>query len=164
MHTTLFAGDSFMPPDTASASISQKPTVQPQVAQFLTPNFYQLAGDGIHFSLRTEGFRAPFVNYQDATRTLTFSGDQVRLVDVPDLGTVVSVTLLLTPDAGSTTFSVLLPQVNLPDQLGASERVRTQAITTVHKFSIAPQFDIGQREFYTSVRLKGTASRTIVPL
>ena len=103
-----------MPPDTASASISQKPTVQPQVAQFLTPNFYQLAGDGIHFSLRTEGFRAPFVNYQDATRTLTFSGDQVRLVDVPDLGTVVSVTLLLTPDAGSTTFSVLLPQVNLP--------------------------------------------------
>jgi hypothetical protein len=100
---------------------------------------------------------------QDAHRTLTFTGDQVRLVDVPDIGTVVSVTLLLTPDSGSTTFSVLLPQVNLPAQLGASERVRTKAITTVHKFSIAPQLDIGQREFYTSARLKGSASRTIVP-
>jgi len=164
MHTTLFAGESVMPPDTASASISQEHAAQPQAAQFLTPNLYQLAGDGIHFSLRTEGFRAPFVNYQDAHRTLTFTGDQVRLVDVPDLGTVVSVTLLLTPDAGSTTFSVLLPQVNLPNHLGASERVRTQGITTVHKFSIAPQFDIGQREFYTPVRLKGSASRTIVPL
>jgi len=153
-----------MPPDTAFASISQEPQVLPQAAQFVTPNLYQLAGDGIHFSLRTEGFRAPFVNYQDAHRTLTFSADQVRLVDVPDLGTIVSVTLLLTPDAGSTTFSVLLPQVNLPNHLGASERVRTRGITTVHKFSIAPQFDIEQREFYTPVRLKGSASRTIVPL
>ena len=153
-----------MPPDTASASMSQEQAAQSQAAAFVTPNLYQLAGDGIHFSYRTEGFRAPFVNYQDAHRTLTFTGDQVRLVDVPDLGTVVSVTLLLTPDSGSTTFSVLLPQVNLPNHVGTSDRVRTKGITTVHKFSIAPQFDIGQREFYTSVRLKGTASRAIVPL
>src|SRR4051812_29453990 len=114
-----------MPPDTASASISQKPAAQPQVAQFLTPNLYQLAGDGIHFSLRSEGFRAPFVNYQDAHRTLTFSGDQVRLVDVPDLGTVVSVTLLLTPDAGSTPFRVFLPQGELAKQLGYPELERS---------------------------------------
>src|SRR5438105_1480053 len=59
MHTTFFAGDSLMPPDTAFASISQEAQVLPQAAQFVTPNLYQLAGDGIHFSLRTEGFRAP---------------------------------------------------------------------------------------------------------
>ena len=153
-----------MPPDTASTSTSQEHAVQPQVAHFLTPNLYQLAGDGIDFSYRTEGLRAPFVKYQDALRTLTFAGDQVRVVDVPDLGTLVSVTLLLTPDAGSTTFSVLLPQVNLPNHPGTSEPMRTQGITTVHKVSIAPQFDIGQREFYAAAPLKGSASRTIVPL
>ena len=153
-----------MPPDTASTSTPQTQAAQPQPALFVAPNVYQLAGGGIHVSFRTEGFRAPFFTYQDTHRTLTFTGDQVRIVEVPDLGTVVSVTLLLTPDAGSTTFSVLLPKVNLPTRLGASEPVRTKGITTVHRFSIAPQFDVGQRETYTSVRLKGTASHSIVPL
>src|SRR5438045_3725551 len=99
-----------MPPDTISASTPQTQAVPAQPALFAAPNVYQLAGAGIHVSFRTEGFRAPFFTYQDTHRTLTFSGDQVRLVDVPDLGTVVSVTLMLTPDAGSTTFSVLLPK------------------------------------------------------
>ena len=153
-----------MPPDTASTATPESQAAQPKATSFATPNFYRLSGGGIQISYRTEGFRAPFLTYQDPHHALTFSGDQVRVVDVPDLGTIVSVTLMLTVDSGSTTFSVLLPQVNLPNQLGASEPVRTEGITTMHRFSLFPPLDLGQREFYTVVALSGTASRVIVPL
>ena len=43
-----------------------------------------------------------------------FTGSEIGVVEVPDLGTLVSVTVLLTIDSGSTTFTVLLPRVNLP--------------------------------------------------
>jgi hypothetical protein len=145
-------------------STSQSQTAQPQAVSFAVPNLYQLAGGGVHVSYRTQGFRAPFFTYHDAHHTLSFSGDQVRHVEVPDLGTVVSVTLMLTVDAGSTTFSVVLPHVNLPNHVGASAPVHTEGITTVHRLSIVPQFDLGQRDFYTIVPLSGTASLAIVPL
>jgi hypothetical protein len=131
---------------------------------FASPNLYQLAGSGIHVTFRTQGFRAPFFTYQDDQRSLSFSGEQVRLVHVPDLGTVVSVTLMLTVDSGSTTFSLVLPRVNLPTQLRASEPVHTIAVITVHQISIAPQFDLGQRDFYKPVFLTGAASLATVPL
>jgi hypothetical protein len=43
-----------------------------------------------------------------------FTGSEIGVVEVPDLGTLVSVTVLLTIDSGSTTFTVLLPRANLP--------------------------------------------------
>lgn len=143
---------------------SQDQPCQLEAVPFASPNLYQLAGSGIHVTFRTQGFRAPFFTYQDDQRSLSFSGDEVRIVDVPDLGTVVSVTLMLTVDSGSTTFSVLLPQVNLQGAIRASEPVHTEAILTVHRFSITPQFVLGQREFYKPVFLSGTASLAVVPL
>jgi hypothetical protein len=147
-----------------SANAATIQPAQPQAATLSTPNLYQFAGHGIQVSYRTAGFRAPFVTYQDAHRSLTFSGDQVRLVEVQDLGTVVSVTLMLTVDTGSTTFSFLVPRVNLPSHIGASAPVYTEGVTTVHRFSLAPQFDLGQLETYSVVPLRGTASLAIVPL
>ena len=149
---------------TAAPSRLQDKADELQTAAFASPNLYQLAGGDVHVTFRTEGFRAPFFTYRDAQRSLSFSGSQIRLVDVPDLGTVVSVTLMLTVDSGSTTFSLLLPRVNLPCQLRASEPVHTVAIITVHHISIAPQFDVGQRDFYKPVFLTGTASLGTVPL
>jgi len=63
-----------------------------------------------------------------------FSGSEIRVVELPDLGTLVSVTLLLTIDSGSTTFTLLLPRVNLPapPALLALVPVTTEAITTFH--------------------------------
>jgi len=151
----------------ANIAVTLKPQDQsapPQPVAFAKPDLYQLAGGGMQVSYRTTGFRAPFVTYQDAHRSLTFSGDQVRLVEVPDLGTSVSVTLMLTVDAGSTSFTFLVPRVNLPNQIGASTPIHTDGITTVHRFSIAPQFDLGQLDSYTVVPLRGTASLVIVPL
>jgi hypothetical protein len=83
---------------------------------------------------------------------------------VPDLGTVVSVTLVLTVDSGSITFSVLIPDVNLPDQRGASAPIQTEGITTTHRFSIVPIFNQGQRELYSVTPLSGSALAVIIPL
>jgi len=96
--------------------------------------------------------------YHDPRQTQNFIGNQIRTVEVPDLGTVVSVTLSITVDSGSTTFSVLLPQVNLPNQPGASVFIRTTGITTLHRLSIVPGLNFGQQEIYTVTRLTGTAS------
>lgn len=134
-----------------------------------TPNHFQLSGDGISISytpgagpVTTHG--PGIFTYQDAHRALTFHGDEIRRVDVPDLGTVVSVTLFLTVDTGSTTFSVLLPAVNLSGQLGASAPIQTDGITTVHTFSPVVGLNQGQRDQYTATPLSGTASAVIVPL
>jgi hypothetical protein len=98
------------------------------------------------------------LHYHDAFRVLDFTGADIRAVDVPDVGTLVSVTIFLTVDSGSTTFTVLLPLVNLPAPplLPASVSVTTEGITTVHHFSIF--ITDGQQEFYTVTKLTGTAS------
>ena len=43
-----------------------------------------------------------------------FTGSEVRVAPVSDLGELVSVTVFLTIDSGSTSFTVFLPRVNLP--------------------------------------------------
>lgn len=145
-------------------------TQNPEVAQnTVSPNHYELSGDGISILyLPTAGPVTPggggIFSYQDESRALTFRGDQIRRVEVADLGAIVSVTLHLTVDFGSTTFSVLLPTVNLPNQLGASAPVHTDGITTRHKLSLVPAIDRGQRDHYRVTSLRGTALNVIVPL
>jgi hypothetical protein len=62
----------------------------------------------------------------------------------------------MTVDTGSTSFSLMVPTVNL----GASSQahIKTFGITTIHKFSIVPIFRQGQTELYTIHELSGTAS------
>jgi hypothetical protein len=139
---------------------------QPQVLpQFAKPNLYELTGGDIDVTFLPMGLGGkPHLTYQDAQRTLQFTGDQIRIVALPDLGSVVSVTLVLTPDSGSTTFSVILPDVNLDNQRGSFAHVHTDAITTQHRFSLIPQLLRGQLERYHVTRLTGTASLAILPL
>jgi hypothetical protein len=132
---------------------------------FVHPDLYQLAGGGITVTYHPVGVGGvPTLTYQDHHRSLSFRGDQIRRVEVPDLGTVVSVTLVMTVDAGSTTFSVLLPDVNLPNHTGSSASISTQGITTIHRFSIVPGLNQGQLEVYSVTHLSGTAWNVIVPL
>lgn len=139
-------------PDTETA-VSQAPKEAPAVA----PDIFVLSGGGLHVSYATSGIDGKsHFTYQDAHRTLTFSDNQIRTVDVPDIGTLVSVTLMLTVDSGSTTFSLVIPRVNLPGE--SSVPISTDGITTVHRFSLIPAFNQGQRDFYTVMRLRGSAS------
>jgi hypothetical protein len=139
---------------------------QPQVLpQYAKPNLYELTGGDIDVTFLPMGLGGkPHFTYQDAQRTLQFAGDQIRIVAVPDLGSIVSVTLVLTPDSGSTTFSVILPDVNLDNQRGSFAHIHTDAITTQHRFSLIPQLLRGQLERYHVTRLSGTATLAILPL
>lgn len=120
------------------------------------PNLYQLQGRTIHVSYSTSGIDGqPHFTYQDTTQTLSFRGQDIRVVE-SDLGQVVSVSLRRTIDSGSTSFSVIIPRVGLVD--GHPANITTQGITTVHRFSVVPLFMRGQLDTYSYARLVGTAS------
>jgi hypothetical protein len=86
----------------------------------------------------------------------------VRTVAVADLGTVVSVTIVETVDTGYTSFSLLIPDLDLPTDQG-SVFMHTQGITTVHRIFVGL---IGhpQSETYTVTPLNGTATVGPLPL
>jgi hypothetical protein len=76
-----------------------------------------------------------------------FTGSEIRVAEVPDLGTLVSVTIHMMVDSGSTTFTVLLPRVNLPAPLAlpAAVPVTTDGVTTLHRFSTVLPCNMGNR-------------------
>jgi len=130
-------------------------TMQPNQPAVQTPNQYDLSGKHLHVTYSTSGIDGkPHFSYQDLQQTLSFSGDEIRSIET-EIGTLVSVTIRMTVDTGGTTFIVLLPHVNIPGE--QSVPIQTFGITTLHKFSIVPAS--GQRDFYTTARLKGVASR-----
>jgi hypothetical protein len=155
-------------PDPAGTPNPQVASPQPSNAQPDTPNQYHLHGGGISVSYFPDGFGPVTTGggrftYQDAHRALNFTGQEIRTADVPDLGTVVSVTLVRTVDTGATTFSVLLPRVTLPGQTGAAVHIHTDGITTVHRAFVG-MIGHTQAEIYTVTSLSGTARRGILPL
>jgi hypothetical protein len=122
----------------------------------IEPNLYQLQGCGISVSYSTTGLDGkPHFSYQDAVVSKSFTGEQIE-VSKTSIGSLVTVVLRLTPDAGSTTFTVLIPSINLVSE-GIPSPVDTIGITTVHRFSIAPALLKGQIELYTTTPLTGTA-------
>jgi len=119
------------------------------------PNLYELSGDGIQVTYSTSSIQGqPIFNYHDATHAKTFTGDQIK-TEPSSIGTLVTVVINLTIDAGSTTFTLLIPQINLTPPSVAN--ITTEGITTLHKLTIVGPSN-GQSEFYTSHTLQGTAS------
>jgi hypothetical protein len=121
----------------------------------VTPNLFQFTGSHLHVSYTSTSIDGkPTLSYQDAHEGKSFRGDEIRTVEC-DLGTLVSVTIRRTVDAGSTSFSLLIPHMRINP--GATGTVRTDGVTTVHRFSIAPQLLNGQLDVYNIVALHGTA-------
>ena len=120
-------------------------------------NNFSLSGRGIHVDYSSTSINGqPRLTYHDHLRNLSFAGAQIRIVEVSDIGTIVSVTLTITPDVGSTTFSVFIPNVIVSAPNGSTS-VTTEGITTIHRMPFAPPMP-GQREVYNTVRLTGVAS------
>jgi hypothetical protein len=141
----------------------------PAAPALAVPNQYHLSGGGLTVSFFPDGLGpigpagpTHFV-YQDAHRSLRFPADEVRTVDVPDVGTLVSVTIQQTIDIGSTSFTLIVPAVRLSEALGASVHISTDAITTTHRI-LAGLIGHSQSETYVVTHLTGTASRGILPL
>jgi hypothetical protein len=125
--------------------------------QPVAPNKYQLSGGRLHITYTTtDKSGQPHVSYQDSTRTLSFTGNQIRETKT-EMGTLVSVTIRMTVDTGSTTFTLLVPTVNLASASSPAQ-VKTYGISTVHRFSVVPAANRGQTELYTTTELSGTAS------
>lgn len=119
------------------------------------PNLYNLKGGQIQITYSTSGIDGkPHFNYQDAQQTLSFVGGEIRTTP-SELGTLVSVSIRRTVDTGSTSFTLLVPNVNLNQ--GKTAQVTTEGITTVHRFSVIPKFNQGQTESYAVTPLTGTA-------
>ena len=140
------------------STTTQTQSAQAQVA-LVAANMLTVAGGGLHVSYSTSGIDGkPHLSYQDPMRSLSFTGDEIRRVEC-DLGAVVSVTIVRTVDSGSTSFSLLVPHVNVPPF--GSVSISTEGITTHHAFSIVPAFNRGQRDFYHVTPLQGTASNVV---
>jgi len=118
-------------------------------------NLFSLSGSNIHVEYSSTSINGqPRLAYHDPLRNLSFAGSDIRTVDVPDIGTIVSVTLTITVDVGSTTFSVFIPHALV--SAGQSDPVTTEAITTIHRMPFGPQLP-GQLELYRVTRLTGVA-------
>jgi hypothetical protein len=127
-----------------------------QQVSLVAANMFAVAGDGLHVSYSTSGIDGkPHLSYQDPTQSLSFTGEEIRRVEC-DLGAVVSVRIARTVDSGSTSFSLLVPHVNVSPF--SSEPISTEGITTHHAFSTVPALNRGQRDSYNVTPLHGTAS------
>lgn len=121
-----------------------------------TPNQYILQNGNLKINYSTTGIDGkPHLSYQSKTQTLNFSGDQIRTVGT-EIGTLVTVTTQMTIDTGSTSFTVLIPHVNLDSTLLAT--IKTEGNSTHHKFSMIPNLNRGQLDTYNYFALSGTAS------
>jgi hypothetical protein len=154
----------------AAAPVANPANGAPAAPELRAPNQYHLSGEGVAAAYYPDGIgpimadRGPIcLVYQDANLVKSFTHDEVRVEESEDLGTIVSVTLQMSIDAGSTSFSLLLPAVRLPGGLGDSAPITTLGITTMHRtFLIGP--GPGQQETYSVVELTGDARVAILPM
>lgn len=122
------------------------------------PNLYNFKSGSLHINYSTSGIDGkPRLSYQKGRIQLSFVGDDIRTAET-DLGIVVSVTTTMTVDTGSTSFSVLIPKVNLDASAGSTAKITTQAIETKHRFSAIPAFSKGQVDTYKVIPLVGQGS------
>jgi hypothetical protein len=129
------------------------------------PNQFHLHGGHLSVSYFPQGSGPPttagpiVLTYQDAHHAVSFRRDNVTVVDAGALGAIVTVVLVPDHDQGSTTFSLVVPRVTVPD--GRSVAIHTDAITSMHKgFTVL----IGQDQTYAVTALRGTASDGPLPL
>lgn len=124
---------------------------------FIQPNFYTLSGGGLHVTYSTTSINGqPHLHYASPFITHNFTGNQITTTASP-LGTLVTVTIQMTVDTGSTSFTLLVPRVNLNNQAD-NVHIVTEGITTHHRFSIFPGAMHGQIDTYSVQALSGTAS------
>jgi hypothetical protein len=139
------------------SAVSEPEASGAQATKYVAANLYELSGHLVHVTYASTAFDGkPHLTYQDATQTLNFRGDQIETIQ-SELGELVSVPIRRTVDAGSTTFTLFVPRVNVAP-LG-SAAVRTEGVTTIHKSSLVPSILRGQLDVYTVIPLHGSASQ-----
>lgn len=131
----------------------------PQAPTTVTPNLYHLNGHHLQVTYATSGIDGkPTMSYHDAHQSKSFRGDEIRAVEC-DLGTLVSVTLRMMPDVGSTSLSLFVPRMRIAP--GSTAAIHTDCVTTLHSTPFAPQAALGQVDTYHVVSCQGTAQHVV---
>lgn len=118
------------------------------------PNVYELHGDGIIVTYSASDLKGqPELTYHSESLACSFSGPDVT-VEETQVGTLVSVTIVKTVDVGFTSFTLVLPYVNLV--FGDPATIRTVGITTLHR-ALAGAIGHPQQTTYRVQHLHGSA-------
>ena len=126
------------------------------MANQLVPNLFQLSGEGITATYSTTSIDGqPRFTYKKGRQTLNFAGSDIETANI-GIGTLVSVVVARIPDKSSTTFSILLPSIQLTDT--RKQAFRTIGITTVTATTIAGP-PAGVQQTYKTVTLRGSAKQ-----
>ena len=126
------------------------------MAKQLVPNLFQLSGEGITATYSTTSIDGqPRFTYKKGRQTLNFAGSDIETANI-GIGTLVSVVVARIPDKSSTTFSILLPSIQLTDN--RKQAFRTIGITTVTATTIAGP-PAGVQQTYKTVALRGSAKQ-----
>jgi hypothetical protein len=120
----------------------------------LTPNSFQLTADDVQVNYSTTSIDGkPRFTFKKGQKTLDFAGDQISSSTV-NIGTLVSVVIAAVPDKSTTTFSILLPAIRLPES--RRQAFRTFGIATVTKTTVGGP-PVGPQQTYKNVALRGSA-------
>ncbi len=118
-------------------------------------NVFNLNGHHTHISYGTGALGSiAGLTYQDDRQTLHFSPEDISVLTT-ELGDELTVTLQLTVDVGSTTFTFFIPKIVL--ELNQQININTLGITTIHRLPFTPIIH-GQLDNYSVVKLQGTAA------
>jgi hypothetical protein len=97
----------------------------------------------------------PILSYTDSKGThKNFTGDQIRTQET-EIGTMVTVTSLMTIDFGGKKLTILIPAIRLGD---SAQKFKTIAVVTTYYGPIIPP-TTRVLQTYEVIDLKGTASR-----
>ena len=122
------------------------------------PNLYELRGEGLAVTYSTTSIDGkPRLTFKKRRQTLSFSGDEITSLET-NIGTLVSVAIARVPDKGFTTFSALLPAIQLTGS--GKQSFRTIGIMTVTATTIAGPAK-GVQQTYKSVPLRGSAQKVV---
>jgi hypothetical protein len=123
----------------------------------IAPNLFTLHGrHGLQVTLSLSSLTGePRFSYHDGVQAVQRAGDEVAFEDT-GLGRLATIELSSIPDLGRTTFTLIVPAVNL---LGAvSHAVETLGLWTVRRTTIAGP-PHGQSTTTRSARLRGNADQ-----
>ena len=120
-------------------------------SQVLQPNSFIFSGDGakINYSSEEES-HFDFEDSEGGKRS--FSGKEIRVENSTELGKLVTVTLDMTIDAGSTSLTLLIPHIQLTGLASTPQPIKTVAIKAHHRGPNA-----GHDAIIEVYKLQGTA-------
>lgn len=121
------------------------------------PTQFNLQGDGVTMSYSSTSFSgAPQFSYRDATHNVDRSGNEIRSENT-EIGTLVTIDIIDTPDVEAVSFSLVLPRINLGPN---NQPVTLQTIgvrTTDHTTAFVTEPILGAGQTYETIDLRGTA-------